>query len=251
MALLRRQKLTVIPLLLYWPAIFILTHIPLARVPHWVIRMPVSDKAIHCLAYLVLVVLLWFAISPGRKVNWRRAAAWWVLFVVVWYGVFDEWLQSYVGRNPDVRDFLANLTGTLTGLILLSIFPFWPVWLAVTGALIFVLTNLMQPNLVDQLPVANAAFHLFAYAFFSLLWTRYMRHLLPVKAPEPKWLIGALALPMGFLLAVELFSAVAGNDFRMWDAITSAVGIVAVVAAIFLTALFRRGFAQKLSPSDS
>jgi len=259
MALLRRQKLTVIPLLLYWPTIFILTHIPPASVPCWVVRMHVSDKAIHYLAYLVLVVLLWFAISPGRKVNWRKAAAWWVLFVVVWYGVFDEWLQSYVGRNPDVRDFLANLTGTLTGLVLLSIFPFWSVWLAVTGAMIFVLTNFtrhtsggqVQPNLADQLPVANAAFHLFAYAFFSLLWTRFLRHLLPVKAPEPKWLIGALALPMGFLLAVELFSAVAGNDFRMWDAIISAVGIVAVVAAIFLTALFRRGFAQKLSPSDS
>jgi len=252
MALLRRQKLTVIPLLLYWPAIFILTHISPVSVPCWVVRMPVSDKSLHYFAYLVLVVLLWLAVSPGRKVNWRRATAWWVLFVVVWYGVFDEWLQSYVGRNPDVRDFLANLTGTLTGLILLSIFPFWAVSLALTGAVIFALTNLLlQTNLAEQLPVANAAFHLFAYAFFSLLWTQYMRHLLPIKAPEPKWLIGALALPMGFLLAVELFSAVAGNDFRMWDAITSAVGIVAVVAAIFLTALFRRGSTQKLSAGDT
>lgn len=252
MALLRRQKLTIIPLLLYWPAIFILTHISPASVPCWVVRMRVSDKSLHYFAYLVLVVLLWFAVSPDRKVNWRKTAAWWVLFVVVWYGVIDEWLQGYVGRSPDVRDFLANLTGTLTGLILLSIFPFWAVSLALTGAVIFVLTNLlMQTNLAEQLPVANVVFHLFAYGFLTLLWTQYMHYLLPVKAPEPKWLIAALALPAGLLLAVELFSAVSGNDFRMWDAIVSAAGIAAVVAAISLTALFRRGFLQKLSAGDT
>jgi hypothetical protein len=202
----------------------------------------VSDKTLHYLAYFVLVFLLWFATSPERKVNWRKAAVWWILFVVVVYGVIDEWLQGYAGRSSDVLDFLANLAGAFTGLVLLSIFEFWPASLALTAAAIFVLTNFMRASLADQKPVINAAFHLCAYAFFSLVWTRCMYHLLPIKAPRAKWLIGALALPMGFLFGVELFSAVAGNGFRPLCVFISAVGIAAVVITIYLTALFRRPY---------
>ena len=248
MALSGRQKVTVILLLFYWPAIFILAHMP---VPQLVFRIQVSDKILHCLAYLVLVFLLWFAVSPFRKVEWRRATVWWILFVVVWYGVFDEWLQGYVGRNPDVMDFFADLAGALIGLIVLAIFPFWSASVAITGAVIFVLTNFMGANLADLLPVTNAVFHLFGYAFFSLLWTRYMYHFLPIKAPQPKWLIGALTLPIGFLLAVELFSALAGSGFRLSRVVISAVGIAAVVITIYLIALFRRSSTQKLSPYDA
>lgn len=115
MVLSRRRKLTIISLLLYWSGVFILTYIP---VPQLVYKAQVSDKSLHFLVYLVLVFLLWFAISPNKKVNWRKAAVWWVLFVVVWYGVVDEWLQSYVGRTCDIMDFFADLAGTLAGLIL-------------------------------------------------------------------------------------------------------------------------------------
>ncbi len=251
MVLSRRQKLTIILLLLYWPGIFILTHMSQARMPSWVVQMRMSDKILHYLAYFVLVFLLWFAISPYKKVKWHRATAWWVLFVVVWYGVFDEWLQRYVGREPDVMDFFADLGGTLTGLILLTIFPFWSASLAVTGAIIFVLTNFIQANIANLPPVANAAFHLFAHGFFTILWIRYIYHFLPIKAPQPKWLIGASALPIGFLLAVELLSVVAGSGFRLSRVIISAVGIAVVVITIYLIALFRRGLTKKLSPYDS
>lgn len=243
MALLNRQKLTIIPVLFYWPAIFILAHIPLPPIVFE--NVPASDKTLHYLGYLVLVFLLWFAISPLKKANWRRASVWWVLLVVVWYGVVDEWLQGYTGRNPDVMDFLADLAGTLTGLILLSIFPFWPAYLVLTAAVIFVLTNLMQAGLADQLPVINAAFRLFAYALFSLLWVQYMHHLLPVRAPQPKWLIGTLALPIVFLLSVELFSMVAGNGFRPTDVIISLIAITATVGTISLMALFRQRFFER------
>ncbi len=244
MALARRQKAILISLLLYWPAIFILAHIP---VPQFFHGAQVSDKTLHYIAYFVLVFLLWFAISPDRKVKWNRAAVWWVLFVVVCYGVLDEWLQGYVGRNADVRDFFADLAGALTGLVLLMIFSFWPAALAVTGATIFVLTNLMRGGLADVLPVTNAVFHLFVYGLFSLLWTGYIPYLLPIKAPEPKWLIGALSLPIGLLLAVELFSALAGNDFRLSHVIISVAGIAVVIIANCLVALFRRVSTQKLS----
>ncbi|GAG33646.1 unnamed protein product, partial [marine sediment metagenome] len=160
MALSRRQKLIIISLLVYWPGIFILAHIP---IPRLVYKAQVSDKGIHFLAYLILVFLLWFAISPNKKVSWRKAAVWWVLLVVVWYGVVDELLQGYVGRSCDVMDFFANLVGTLAGLILFSFFTFWPVLLVVVGTTIFTLTNLARANMADLLPITDAVFHLFAH----------------------------------------------------------------------------------------
>ena len=247
MALLRRQRVAIISLVFYWSAIFVLTHIPIPGPPIVLKTIVISDKALHYLVYLLLVFLLWFAVSPYKKVNWRRATVWWILFIVVWYGAFDQWLQGYVGRSPEVMDFFADLAGVLTGLVLLSIFPFWPASLVVIGAVIFVLTNFMHGNLAELFPVTSAAFHFFAYGFFSLLWIQCMYRLLPLRVPEPRWLIGALALPMLFLLSVELFLAVTGNDFRLSSAIISAVGVVAVAAGVFLTALFRRSSAQKRS----
>jgi len=248
MALSRRQKLTIISLLVYWPGIFILAHIP---VPRLVYKAQVSDKGIHFLAYLILVFLLWFAISSSRKVEWRRATVWWILFVVVWYGVVDELLQGYVGRSCDVMDFFANLVGTLAGLILFSFFTFWPVLLVVMGITIFTLTNLTRANMADLLPITDAVFHLFAYGLFTVLWIQYIHLFLLLKAPKPKWLIVALALPMGFLLIVKLFSIIFGRDFVVRDIILSVAGITAVVATVYLIALFRQSFNQKLPPYDA
>ncbi|MBA7628942.1 hypothetical protein ES703_36439 [subsurface metagenome] len=247
MTLSRRQKLTIISLLLYWPAIFILAHIP---VPQLVREAHVSDKSLHFLAYLVLVFLLWFAIRPDRKVNWRKTAMWWLLLVIVWYGVVDELLQGYVvGRSCDVMDFFANLTGAFAGLILFTFFTFWPALLVVTGITIFVLTNLTQANLAYLLPVTNATFHLFAYGFFTVLWIRHIHLFLSLKAPKPKWIIVALAPPTGFLFAVKLFSVISGKNFAVQDVIIAVVGIASVVVIVYLTALFRRRSTGKLPPS--
>jgi len=223
---------------MYWPIIFILAHIP---IPPLVRKAGVSDKIVHFVAYLVLVFLLWFAISPGRKVNWRRAAAWWILLVTVCYGVIDELLQGVVvGRSCDVMDFLADLAGVLTGLILFAFFTFWPAFLVVTGITIFALTNLTRMSLADLLPpAANMAFYLFAYGFLAMLWIQNMHLFLPFKAPKLKWLIAASALPMGFLVAVKLFSVISGRDFRLQDVIIAAAGIAAVVVTIYLIGLFR------------
>jgi VanZ family protein len=242
-----RQKLTIISLLIYWPAIFILAHIP---VPRLVYQAQVSDKSLHFLAYLLLVFLLWSAISPDKKINWRKAVVWWILLVAVWYGVIDELLQGDVGRSCDIRDFLANLAGVFVGLILFTFFTFWTVFLVVTGITVLLLTNLTRVNLANLLPVTSSVFYLFVYGLFTMLWVRYMHLFLPLKAPQAKWLIVALVVPIVLLLSVELFSAIAGRGLRPSRAIASAVGIAAVVITLFLIALFRRCFAQKSSPGD-
>jgi VanZ family protein len=191
------------------------------------------------MAYLILIFLLWCAISPDRKVNWRKAAVWWVLLVTVCYGVIDELLQGVVvGRSCDVMDFFADLGGVITGLILLTFFTFWPAFLVVTGITIFALTNVTRVNLADLLPVTYTAFLLFSHGFLAILWIQNMHLFLPFKAPKLKWLIVASALPMGFLVAVKLISVISGRDFRLQDVIVAAVGIAAVVIAIYLIELF-------------
>ncbi len=257
MALSRRQKVTldcrqasIISLVFYWPAFFILAHIP---VPLLVRRAGVSDKGLHFLAYLILVFLLWFAISGDKKVNWRRAGVWWVFFVATGYGVVDELLQGCVGRNCDVRDMVANLAGILAGLILFSVFSFWPAALLVTGAVIFGITNITRANLAELVPVTNAMFHLFAYPIFTMLWICYMHLYLSIKprrgslggaksrqAPKSKWLMAALAVPIGLLLTVKLFSVILGKGFGLREVIISVVGIAAVITIIYLIALFHK-----------
>lgn len=241
MALSRRQKLTILSLLVYWPGVFILAHIP---IPQLVYKAGVSDKSLHFLVYLILTFLLWFAISPNKKVNWRRPAAWWVLFVVVWYGAFDEWLQGYMGRNCDIMDFLLDLAGTLAGLVLFSFFTFWPVLLLVTGTTIFTLTNFTRANLADLVPITNATFHLFGYGFFTMLWLQCIYLFLPMKAPKVKWIITALAVPIGFLLTVKLFSVIFGKELGVKDSVVAVAGITAVVVTTYLIALFRRGLTK-------
>ncbi|MBW8040415.1 MAG: VanZ family protein [Planctomycetes bacterium] len=233
-----RQKLIIVSLLFYWLTLFVLTHIP---IPQMVRKAGVSDKNLHFIAYLILVFLLWFAVGPDRKVNWRRAAAWWVLLVTVCYGGIDELLQGVVvGRSCDIMDFFADLAGVTTGLILFSFLTFWPAFLVVTGITIFALTNLTRTSLADLLPPAiNVTFFLFAYGFFAVLWIQNVRLSLPLKTQKIKWLIAVSALPTGFLVAVKLFSIISGRDFRLQDVIIAAVGIAAVIITVYIVGLFR------------
>ena len=235
-----RQKLVVIFLLVYWPALFILAHIP---IPLLIRRAGVSDKCIHFLAYLILVFLLWFATNPDKKVIWRKAAAWWVFAAMIGYGIADELSQSYVGRTCDVRDFGADVAGVVAGLVVLSLFTFWPASLLVAAVTIFGLTNVSRANLAELLPITNASFHLFSYAIFTMLWLQLVNLRLASKPPQLIWLIIASALPAGFLLAVRLFSTILGRDFRFLDVMLSMVGIAAVVATVYLTTLFRQRLA--------
>ena len=118
MTLSHQQKITAVLLIFYWIVLFVFAHI---RIPQIVREVDVSDKSLHFLGYLILVFLLWFTISAGRRVNWRRAAPWCVLLVMAVYGILDEWLQTYVaGRSCDAWDLLADLTSTITGLIMFS-----------------------------------------------------------------------------------------------------------------------------------
>jgi hypothetical protein len=185
---------------------------------------------LHLGAYLILVFLLWFAVSPDEKVNWNEAAVWWVLLIAAVYGGLDEILQSFVGRHCDVKDFFTDLTSVTGGLILFSFLKFQPALLAVTGIIIFLLANLARANLTKLVPVTNTMFNLLGYATFAIMWI-WQIHPQASKTSRPKQLIIALMLPIGLLLVVRLFSIILGRYFTLFDVLISIAGIAVVAAA--------------------
>jgi VanZ family protein len=247
MALSLQRKIVIVLLALYWPTLFVFAHIPIPRV---VREADVSDKSLHFLAYLILVYLLWFALRGEQKVNWRGIGPWCMLAALAVYGVLDEWSQSLVaGRSCDIQDFVADMAGTLTGLILFSVFTFWPAGLCVVGIVIFGLTNVTSANLGDLMPVTSGAFHLFAYAIFTLLWVQHKRHS-RFGAWPPKTGINRLAVmlaaPVALLLFVKVFSLVFDRAFGVRDMLISAGGIGAALAGVYLTPLFERQEKSKI-----
>ena len=112
-----RKNINRIPLLVYWPLLFILTHIPQSTMPGWSKHFDVLDKLIHLFLFAVLAVFFWLATAKPR-----RAVVLLTLFLVlVVYAALDEWTQSFVGRYSDLLDFAANVIGAAIGLILVSL----------------------------------------------------------------------------------------------------------------------------------
>ena len=247
MALLLQRKITIVVLALYWPTLFVFAHIPIPRV---VREAEVSDKGLHFLAYLILVYLLWFAVRGEQKVSWRGIGPWCILAGLAVYGVFDEWSQSFVaGRSCDIQDFFADMTGTFTGMILFSVFAFWPAGLSVAAIVIFGLINVTSADLGDLMPVASGAFHLFAYAVFAAFWVQCIRHSrFGVRLPKTgiNHLAVILAAPTALLLFVKLFSLIFDRAFGVRDMIISAGGIGVVLAGVYLTPLFGRQEKSKI-----
>lgn len=235
MTLLRRHKYILTALSIYWPALFIATHMP--EIPGWVRRSGMSDKTLHYMAYLALTSLAWLAISPYNKVNWKKAKVWGVLVVVVWYGALDEWLQGFVNRSVDIHDFYANLIGTVTSLIILSVLTFWPALLTMTAIIIFIMTNLTRAVTICQSTTINAAFYFCAYAFFALVWIQLgQKHLYLQKiTPKLKWFSITLLVPASLLLIIKLASLAIGRQIYHIDTITALAGIAAAAVVSYIT----------------
>lgn len=110
-------------LILYWIAIFTLTHWPgierfKPRGLFW--SMDGLDKVFHAGFYFGWAMLWWWLLSvDGRTIG--RAAVGWVVVGGMAYGMFDEVSQAIVERTPDVFDFLCDVGGLAAAVILLQV----------------------------------------------------------------------------------------------------------------------------------
>ncbi len=102
-------------LAIYWVALFIGTHIP--QLPNVAPDVPYFDKVLHFSAYAGLAFLLAAAFTMRLSMSARRYVA---IFVgLSLYGALDELIQAIpgLGRQADVMDWLADLSGVTCGLL--------------------------------------------------------------------------------------------------------------------------------------
>jgi VanZ family protein len=204
------RKLVIFALLFYWPTLFIISHIP---IPGVVYKARISDKMLHTAAYLILIFLLWYSGGIARKVNWKKPLAWLLILIIGVYALLDEVIQGMVGRNFDFMDMAADAIGGLLGLILFSVFSFWASFLVVTGAVVFILTNLAKANLSELMPRMDAVFHLTAYAVFTLLWMKNSCHFKFLKESKILFAASAFLVPAVFLAAAKIYARVMERSF--------------------------------------
>lgn len=100
-------------LLFYCALIFWLSNQPVLSMP---VSFPHIDKIIHTGAYFIMGVFAWRAFTP-RVVKP-------ILLTIVFcslYGLSDEWHQSFIeGRSADFFDWLADTTGAVLSVLLMS-----------------------------------------------------------------------------------------------------------------------------------
>jgi VanZ family protein len=98
-------------LVVYWLALFAGTHVP--RVPHELLPRNVSDKLLHLTAYAGLAFLICLNWSLRRPLTWRLGVI--VLILLAGIGAVDEVTQIPVGRDCDILDWYADITGATVG----------------------------------------------------------------------------------------------------------------------------------------
>jgi len=228
MNLSRTRKISLFILLLYWPLIFTLTHIPLKT--EFLIQLQASDKTLHFLVYFILSFLLYFAAEPTKKLSLKSKKFWLLFAALLFYAAADEWLQGLVGRSCDFLDFVANLTGVAAAFFLLSFLSFQPALLLFTAVSIIIITKAAQMRFIGWLSFIKPAVYFLAYAFFTVIWSRFVCAVNFLKSSRLKWFVVAFSFPLILLFAAVIFSFFLGNSFRLPEIICS-------LAAIFTAAI--------------
>ena len=94
---------------------FVMTHIPPPNVPGY----HVSDKTLHFLSYGFLSGCCYLALwLSGMSI---RRTALMVLFCTAAFGVFDEILQAPIGRDPELMDWVADVSAAVVAVTCFSI----------------------------------------------------------------------------------------------------------------------------------
>lgn len=100
----------------YWLALFAATHLPIAPVAT---EAPGTDKWLHLTAYTGLAFLIAARQSCGRSLTWKTTCG--IVAAVALYGIMDELTQIPVGRDAEIGDWLADVTGSVVGVTVFTL----------------------------------------------------------------------------------------------------------------------------------
>ncbi len=193
-----KRKLTIAMLILYWPVIFIATHVPVKQV----FGVPAnSDKFLHFIAYAALTFLLWFSIILDNKkfFAWRKIAI--MVTIVCLYGIADEFLQKFVSRGCDVFDLAADISGMVFAMVMVVVLSYWVSFFIITSVAVFLVTYMLAADGSIFMSMVNDGFHFFGYGFLTFVWAGNVAEWF--KKMSPKLVVATLSVPIIFLLVAE------------------------------------------------
>ena len=106
-----KSRLALLGLGVYWPGIFILSHIPKEHVPkNW----EFSGVRLHLGAYFVLTLLVFLSAGVFRTVSLRCAKTWLLAGLIGVYAAIDELLQTQIsGREGSLIDWGIDIIAVL------------------------------------------------------------------------------------------------------------------------------------------
>lgn len=88
---------------LYWAS-------SLSWLPIPCLGFDLQDKLIHALAYALLSLLIYLALT--KPTAWVRNPVTWTIVIALCYGASDEWHQHFVdGRSAEWADLVADAVG--------------------------------------------------------------------------------------------------------------------------------------------
>ncbi len=228
------KKLALIPLLIYWPLLFILTHIPLPKAS---VQIESSDFSLHFTAFVILAFVLWFALSDSRKVNFCKSKVWWALGILAVYAITDEWLQGFVNRTPDLNDFFGDIAGAALGFLILSVIPFWAASGLLAAAIIFVLRIY---HLVE-IPGFMPGLWFICYTIFTFICLNFFKSTKLAGKIGSNWIVNGIISAVAFLIFVEVISALTKGGLSLAEPAASLAGIVTAAVFYCLPLFFRKG----------
>ena len=221
---------------LYWPALFVSTHIP--RLPN--VKVYGHDVTLHIFFFMVLTLLFWLARYGRFRPSFTERKLYLTVGIMAVYGAVDEFTQKFVGRHCDIVDWYSDMGGVLIALLLLFLLRRPLHWLVAYWLVLLVVTHwpLEKPlvSLPDFLEQFQLVYVLVGYLILTLLWWRTM-------CPQPKFmfnksiLISTLfVLPIYALLA-EVLCLIMRRGF-------SGGALLAALAGIMLGVFCSWAFAQ-------
>ncbi len=224
---------TITMLLVYVPAIFVLTHMSLARS---VMKTGFSDKSLHFLAYMAFIFILYSAFKPNEKVKWNKISVWLIILFALVYGALDEITQNLVAnRSADPLDYLADVAGIFAGLAVMTFFSFWSSFSLIAATFLFVLPNCTNGGLLLCSKGVNDFYHIAGYSI--LTFTLLMRNFDKLLFGAGVWKYSReFFLASTVLVSSKIIGYKIGNWIRPMDYYVSFGAIIGVfiVFHIFL-----------------
>lgn len=234
MKLSKERKFFTFLLVFYWVGIFFATHIP---VPDWTRKMGVSDKSMHFVAYLVLMLLLWLSANFEKKADWGKILTWLLMGIVAVYAIFDEGSQYFIeGRSADLYDLLTNLLGAGVAMVLVTILAGHHTAMIPFVVCPIFLPALVSSKLITQGSIIEAAIYGVVFAIITIAWIQYISSAYKFNLKQPRYAPIFFSGPAAIFAIVKIYAVFTNRAMEKTVILSTFAAIILTVFIWYLAA---------------